>query len=112
MIDNSRGMALLEVLIALAILTISGLASVSLVDASLRHQLQVVEREQAIDTASRVLTALSLLRGKDLSQRLGTSALGEFEVTISRPETGLYRIALAHTQSRQQELLVTIVYRP
>jgi type II secretory pathway component PulJ len=112
MTRNNGGVALLEVLIALAILSISGLATVALVDSSIRNQAAMAEREISTATASRVLAALSLLTARDLTQRIGRHQLGEFEVSISRPEPALYRIALNELRAPDQEILVTVVYRP
>jgi len=112
MIRSERGIALLEVLIALGLLSVGGLATVGLVHASIRAQAEMAAREQGTAVAGRVLAALSLLRSGELAQRLGHRELGEFMVNVSRPEPGLYRIALSEARAPEQEILVTVVYRP
>lgn len=112
MMGDRRGVVLLEVLIALVILALVGLASIERLDAALRGQAEIMERERTVSTAGRVLTALTLLQRKDLDQRIGTSLVGEFVAIISRPEAGLYRIGIAVARVPSQELLATVVYRP
>ena len=112
MIRNERGVALLEVLIALAILSIGGLATVALVDSAVRAQSDMAKRENSVATASRVMAALSLLKANELTQRIGDHQLGEFTVHVSRPQQALYRIALSEATVPGQEVLVTVVYRP
>jgi len=107
----NRGVALLEVLVAMAILSASGLAFVGLVSAGLGAERDARARERTLATEDRVLAALSLLKREDLDRRLGRHALGEFAVEIERPEPTLYRIALAQAQSPEVEDLVTVVYR-
>jgi type II secretory pathway component PulJ len=109
---TNRGVALLEVLLALVILSLSGLAAIALVNSAIRDQADMAAREQETRTASRVLTALTLLKSTELSQRIGRRALGEFMVNVSRPEPAFYRVALSATRAPDQELLVTVVHRP
>ena len=112
MIRNERGIALLEVLIALAILSIGGLAAVAMVDSAVRAQSEMTTRENAVVTASRVMAALSLLKANELTQRIGDHRLGEFTVHVSRPQPALYRVDLSEASAPGQEILVTVVYRP
>jgi prepilin-type N-terminal cleavage/methylation domain-containing protein len=108
---TDRGMALLEVLVALAILSASGFALVGLVSAGLRGERDARERERTLAAEDRVLTALTLLTREDLDRRLGRHPSGEFVADVERPERTLYRIALAQQESPQVEDLVTVVYR-
>ncbi|HEV8197333.1 MAG TPA: prepilin-type N-terminal cleavage/methylation domain-containing protein [Gemmatimonadales bacterium] len=112
MIRPERGIALLEVLIALALLSVGGLATVGLIDESIRAQAEMAAHEQDTAVGGRVLAALSLLQGADLAQRLGKRELGEFILNVSRPEPTLFRIALSEARAPEQEILVTVVYRP
>jgi len=108
---NDHGIALLEVLVALAILSGAGLALVDLVTGGLRAERDARERERVIAVEERVLTALTLLKRDELDRRLGRHPIGELTVDIQRPERTLYRIALSQTSSPQVEDLVTVVYR-
>jgi Tfp pilus assembly protein PilV len=106
------GFALLEALLALAILGTAGLSLVALVRAGLASEQRAREQERAMATASRVLTAMTLLTRPELDQRLGMHAVGEFAVEVQRPERTLYRLALRVAATPSLETLVTVVYRP
>jgi len=108
---TDRGMALLEVLVALAILSASGFALFDVVSASLRGERDARERERTLAAEDRVLTALTLLTRAELDRRLGRHPIGELIADIQRPERTLYRIALVQQESPQVEDLVTVVYR-
>jgi type II secretory pathway component PulJ len=108
---TDRGVALLEVLVALAILSTSGLALVGLVNAGLSAEREARGREQTLVSEDRLLTGLTLLKREELDRRLGRHPLGEFQVDVERPERTLYRIALAQARSPEVEDLVTVVYR-
>lgn len=106
------GFALLESLIALAILGTAGLSLVAVVRSGLDSERRAGEQEATIATASRVLSAMTLLTRADLDRRLGTHRIGEFDVEVQRPERTLYRVAIAAADAPLSELLVTVVYRP
>jgi type II secretory pathway pseudopilin PulG len=106
-----RGIALLEVLVALAILAGAGLALLELVSGGLRAERDARERERALAVEERVLTALTLLKRDELDRRLGRHPIGELIAEIERPEGTLYRIAVLQAQSPHVEDLVTVAYR-
>lgn len=108
----SAGFALLDVLLALALLGSAGLAVISLLDQALRAEHAARDTEREYQAADRVMTALTLLHRAELDQRIGTRPLGEFIVDIQRPERGLCRIALASVSAPERQLLVTVVARP
>jgi prepilin-type N-terminal cleavage/methylation domain-containing protein len=111
MLRNNRGVALLEVLVALAILSGAGLALLDLVTGGLRAEREARERERALAVEGRLLTALTLLKRDELDRRLGRHPIGELIADIERPERTLYRIAVVQQESPQVEDLVTVVYR-
>jgi type II secretory pathway component PulJ len=108
---NERGVVLLEVLVALVILAIAGIALMENVDAGLRAERDARGRETTLATEERLLAALTLLNRIELDQRIGRRPIGEFVVDVQRPERTLYRIAILQNQSPQVEDLVTVVYR-
>lgn len=108
---SERGIALLEVLVALAILSGAGLVLLDLVSSGLRAERDARERERTLAAEERVLTALTLLKRNELDLRLGRHPIGELVVDIQRPEPTLYRIALVQATSPEVEDLVTVVYR-
>jgi len=108
---TNGGVALLEVLVALAILGTAGVSLVGLLGAGLRGEQDAQERERTLANEDRVLAAMTLLKRADLDRRIGRHDVGEFLVDVQRPEQTLYRIAIAQTSAPQVEDLVTVVYR-
>lgn len=108
---TDRGAMLLEVLVAVLVLSASGLTLVGLVSAGLGEERDARERERVLAAEERLLAALTLLRREELDRRLGLHGLGEFVVDVQRPERALYRIAIGQDRSPHVEDLVTVVYR-
>ena len=109
--SHERGAVLLEVLVALTILTVAGLSLVGLLTAGLRSEQDTREREHVLANEGRVLAAMTLLTRTDLDRRIGRNDVGEFVVNVQRPERTLYRIAIAHGRAAHVEDLVTVVFR-
>ena len=109
---GEQGVALLEVLAAVVILGIAGLAMVQLVAAGMRAATHARERERQLADEDRLLAAFTLLRREDLDLRLGDRTVGAYVVNVQRPEQSLYRIALKRVETVAVENLVTVVYRP
>lgn len=107
-----RGIALLEVLAALVILTIAGLAMIELVTQGARTAATARAREEEQADEDRLLTATTLLIRNDLDVRIGDRAVGPYVVTVGRPEPTLYRIAVGRSEAPGVEDLVTVVFRP
>jgi type II secretory pathway component PulJ len=108
---GERGAALLEAMVALAILAGAGASAVSLVSASLRAEREMADRERTLLAADRLLAAATLLTRTDLDRRLGRRDAGEFVVEVQRPRPSLYRIAVSESRAPEFELLVTVVFR-
>ena len=113
-----RGAALLEVLVALAIVFAAGAAATGAVQAALAGESRSARVEAELADADRLLTALTLLTRSDLDLRLGVRTVGDWRVEVLRPRKELYRISVlppAEPSSRQAAklpLLVTLVHRP
>ena len=107
---DSRGAALFEAIVALAIVATAGVSAARFVVEAIHAEAELARREKALFEADRLLAATSLLRAEELAQRLGVHTVGEFVVDIQRPEPELYRIAVGEEDGR--EMLVTVVYRP
>jgi len=107
---GNRGVALLEVIAAVAILGIAGLGLVELVAAGTRAVAEARLRERELADEERLLAAYTLLAQPDLDRRIGTREVGPYIVTVQRPERTLYRIAIG--RSTAMEDLVTVVHRP
>jgi type II secretory pathway component PulJ len=106
-----QGVALLEAMVALAILASAGTMLVAAVGAGLRSEREARDRELTLRAADRVLPAATLLTRRDLDQRLGSHAAGEFVLEVERPEPALYRIGISAASAPGRELLVTVVDR-
>lgn len=106
-----HGSALLEVLCALVILSVAGLAAVQGVRTAIATIVAAGNAEREAEAAGRVLGALTLFTRNDLDQRLGRRTVGEFLVSIQRAEQSLYRIGVAPARTPARELLVTMFHR-
>jgi hypothetical protein len=106
-----RGVALLEVLVALTLLAWGGVSLLAVLAALTGdlHRRRVVERQ--IEVADRVLAAAALLDRRDLDRRIGTQLVGGLLLRVQRPEPRLYRLSVADTLSAGVDLLATVVFR-
>lgn len=109
---GDQGAALLEVMIATVVLATAGLGLAGVVDAAVRGTRDMHERERRLIEADQLLIAMTLLDHRDLTLRLGRRVVGDFAVTVLRPEPDLFRIAVSDTARAAVEHLVTVVYRP
>ncbi|HEU4648243.1 MAG TPA: hypothetical protein VFS33_04225 [Gemmatimonadales bacterium] len=103
-------MTLLEVLVALVVVTTAGVSLVAALANAVRTEQRAEATERTTQDAHRLLAALALLSATDLDRRLGSRQVGAFVVEVQRPEPGLYRIALAEVSAPELELLVTVVH--
>jgi type II secretory pathway pseudopilin PulG len=107
-----RGIALLEVLAATAILAFAGLSALEL----LRGEVQSLAGERISEAAladeERLLATYTLLDRVDLERRLGARAIGPYVVEVQRPTPLLFRITIAGAGHPGAEDLVTVVHRP
>ncbi len=108
---SERGIALLEVLVALMILGTAGLSLVGVLREAGGAEAATRREERALQSADRLLIALSLLTRNELTQRIGAHPIGAYLVRIERPEAALFRIAVSGLDRPERELLVTVVYR-
>ena len=107
---DRRGVALLEVLAALAILGIagSGLTAFAIESAgAVRHARAEDDRMRA---ASAFLDKVALWERDDLDRHLGDHRQGDWRLSIGRPSATLYVVRLADS-SGARTLLSTALYR-
>jgi type II secretory pathway component PulJ len=110
-VRGERGIALLEVLLALMILSTVGVALVVLVADALEGMRWAGEREGRYAEANAVLTRLALRDRQGLDLRLGRRAEGAFVTDVQRPRPMLYRLAVLDSSPPNEQLLVTVVRR-
>jgi prepilin-type N-terminal cleavage/methylation domain-containing protein len=109
---RNRGVALLEVLIALTIVSVTGLSVVgALHDAMIAEQVLAV-REREMARADQLLSAYALLDRRDLEQRIGSQVDGACLIRVQRPTATLFRVSVADTAAPDVEVLVTVLHRP
>jgi type II secretory pathway component PulJ len=109
--DSSRGAALLEVVVAVALLALAGVSWVGVLDGHMRAFAVLRDRERELADEERLLVAHALLTGENLDQRLGTRGAGPYIVWVQRPEQRLYRISIGRAAAPGVEDLVTVVRR-
>lgn len=112
MARGERGVALLEVLVAVTMLGVAGIGLLELVGAGTRAVAAARVREREVADEERLLAAYTLLARGDLDRRLGRREVGPYFADVQRPERTLYRIALIRGETADVEDLVTVVYRP
>jgi hypothetical protein len=108
---RERGVALLEVLAAVLILSVAGLTLVELIAGATRAVMVARDRERELADEERLLTAWSLLRHDELDQRIGDRVVGPYVIRVQRPERGLYRLAVERSVAPGVEDLVTVLWR-
>lgn len=111
-VRGDRGMVLFEVLVALTILAVAGLAIASAVGQASRSAEDLRVREGELRQAEQVLTRLALRDRHNLDLRIGQRREGRFITDVQRPRRDLYRLAVADSAAPELTLLVTAVYRP
>ena len=108
---NRHGTLLLEVVAALWILALAGVAGLQLTRAAVGRSAATIVREHELRAAERLLLASLLATSQELDQRIGIQRQGPFLVTVQRPVPGLYRVSVARVDFPDVELLVTVAYR-
>lgn len=104
------GAVLLEVLVALTILSVGGTAAVLATAESARAVARARERDQALQSADAFLNAVALWPREDLDRRLGERPQGPWRLRVDRPDRRLYTVSLR--DSTGVEILHTSLFRP
>ena len=106
-----RGVVLLEVMIAVAVLALGAVSMVALASESL----DAVTRAQAADAdiarASSLLDAVALWPRADLDRHLGDRPEGAWRLQVERPMPMLYTVKLSDTLGGHV-LLASALFRP
>ena len=105
-----RGVILLEVMVALTLLSLGAIAFVSLASESLDAVARAEAADRATARASAFLDAVSLWPRADLDRHLGDRAEGPWRLRIERPLPTLYTVVLTDTTTGAV-LLTTALYR-
>jgi type II secretory pathway pseudopilin PulG len=103
--------ALLEVIVAITILGIAGLAAIAASREALVTVHHAGRAQDAVSDASAFLDVVSLWTREDLDRRLGDRAQGPWRLRISRVQDSIYEVALSDSASGRV-LIGTALYRP
>ncbi len=106
-----RGSTLLEVIAAMTVLVIGGLAGASLMAGVTQsiNDAQRTDRETA--AAAVALERVSTWSRARLENAIGETARDSFTVHVERVGATLFRVSVLHPR-RRARLLETVVYRP
>jgi prepilin-type N-terminal cleavage/methylation domain-containing protein len=103
-------MTLVEVVVAVAILGVGGVAYLGLVSTSLHRVEEARRREHEVSSAGDFLAAVSLWSREDLDRRLGDRRQGPWRLVIDRESPRLYAVWIRDTLTNAT-LLETTLYR-
>lgn len=106
---QSAGSALLEVIAALAILAVGGLAASTLIATAAHSLTERNNIEAELREANRFMNAVVLWPREDMDRRLGIRRQGEWLLLIRKSGGTLYHIEVLRTDSTP--LLQTAAYR-
>ena len=106
-----HGSALIDVLLALTLLAISGTAIVSLLGQTSRSMRDALESERLARRASQQLDWLAIATRADLTARLGRTNMRGWRVDIRGESPFLFDVTIASSDT-SAPLLRTVLYRP
>ena len=106
-----RGVALLEVLIAIAILSLATITLTALAGQVAEAIPSVALREDQARRAGRLLSRYALLPADELERRVGRRLDGEFGVAVTRLRDTTYELSVFRP-GMPGWILRTAVYRP
>lgn len=106
---GDAGAVLLEVIVAISILAVSGTAALLAVSESSRAVERAREHDRMLARASALVDAASLWTRDDLDRRLGEREQGPWRMRIDRPDRRLYVLVLR--DSAGAEIIRTALFR-
>ncbi len=112
--DRARataGVALMEVLVALILVTVVGVPLLARVSAEARLLIQRADHEALVRRAEAALAEYAALDRTGLEQRLGRRDLRGLDVLLERPSVTLFRIVVVEPDAGDRELIASYVYR-
>ncbi len=110
-IDRRRGIALLEVLLAVTVLAVAGVGWTMLAAQNLLALRDAKAREAEVVAASRALAGLIARPTSELERMAGRRRHGEFELRVSVAPPGLVHLEL-HDAESGRLVLQTHLFRP
>lgn len=107
---TSRGMTLLEVLVALVVLGVAGMALTTASRQALYLEEGASSALAQLRRADTLLARQALLTRRALDQQLGDHPEGGLVIRTQRPRDDLFRVAVLRPDGH--ELAATVVHRP
>lgn len=111
-VRRRSGVVLLEVLVALVLIATAGAAILALEIQTESAVHRARDAERRLDRAHAFFQAATLWSAAEFDLRLGTRAQGPYRLTIQRPSSTVYLLALADSATPDRPMLETAVYRP
>ncbi len=108
---GEAGAALLEVMAAITLLAVAGVAAVSTAAEAGRAVERARDADRGTREAGAFLDAVALWTRDDLDRRLGERPQGRWKLHVDRPDRELYTVVLADSLTGA-EILRTALFRP
>jgi type II secretory pathway pseudopilin PulG len=108
---SESGAALLETIVAVAILATAGTAAVAMASEAARAVERARDMDRRVREASAFVDAVALWPRADLDRRLGERRQGRWHLRLDRPSDELYTVVLVDSISGA-EILRTALFRP
>lgn len=105
-----NGFALIEVIVALALVASAGLALVDVVSEAARVEDRAARRETRVRDEDRLLRAYTLLTARDLTARVGLNHTGPYVVRVQRDGWDMFDVSVSERGGDPD--LSTSLYRP
>jgi hypothetical protein len=103
--------ALLEVIVALTIMSIAALSTISWLNQAVDTIVRTGGAAAEADSASDYLDRIALWPREDLDRHLGPRREGSWTVTVEHPAPALYLVTIGDT-TNARAILRTVLYRP
>lgn len=100
------GFTLIEVLVALSVVSVAGLATIDYVGAASVALRTAIALEAEMEAANNVMVTAVTWSRDDLDRRIGSTSIGGLALVVSRPRPELYRLVVRSSR----DLLVTVVH--
>ncbi|HYW08760.1 MAG TPA: hypothetical protein VE913_17495 [Longimicrobium sp.] len=107
---DESGAVLLEVMVAVVILSVAGVAAVAMASESARAVERARDTDRRVREAGDFMEAVALWTRADLDRRLGDRPQAGWRLRVDRPDRELYTVVLTDTLTGA-ELLRTALFR-
>lgn len=109
MTRSRRGAALLEAIVALAILATVGAAAAGMASDSLRTVEHLRQTESDVHRAVQFITAVAMWPREDLDRHLGRTVQGPWNLVVDRRSATFYQITLISRATGRVTLQTAVV---